>query len=419
MKRFVSKVFVAAIIAACPLISRAEELKSGDLVAVIGDSITEQKDYSVNIEDYLLACQPKPDLKAMQFGWGGETAGGFKSRMDNDTFRYHPTVATTCYGMNDGGYSPMDPNKAKGYHDNQLAIVKGMKKAGVRFIVVGSPGCVDSTTFRQNPVLATMYNKTLAEERDLSKQVAEAEGVTFADVYDPMIDVMAKAKAKYGPQYHLAGGDGVHPSRNGHLVMAYAYLKALGCDGNIGTITVDFQSGDAKATDGHKVLSSGRGSVEIESSRYPFCFAPGNANDPNCQRGILEFLPFNQDLNRFMLVVQNGPEKAKITWGTQSREFTKAELDKGINLADAFLDNPFSKPFEAIHQVVQQQQNLETPMIKTWVHGLPQFKSDMPEDAECFDKIVADMGKKDEKLSAAARGKATPVKHTIKIEAAN
>ena len=32
----------------------------------------------------------------------------------------------------------------------------------------------------------------------------------YADVFDPMVEVMAKAKAKYGHAYNLAGGDGVH-----------------------------------------------------------------------------------------------------------------------------------------------------------------------------------------------------------------
>ncbi len=41
---------------------------------------------------------------------------------------------------------------------------------------------------------------------------------------------------------------------NGHLVMAYAYLKGLGCDGNIGTITVDLDAKKAEATDGHKIV---------------------------------------------------------------------------------------------------------------------------------------------------------------------
>ena len=69
--------------------------------------------------------------------------------MANDMLRFHPTVATTCFGMNDGGYSPMSPDKAKHYREGQTSIVEQCKKAGVRVIVVGSPGCVDSDTFQQ------------------------------------------------------------------------------------------------------------------------------------------------------------------------------------------------------------------------------------------------------------------------------
>ena len=38
-------------------------LQKGDSVAVIGDSITEQRLYSMYIEDYLLMCQPAADLR--------------------------------------------------------------------------------------------------------------------------------------------------------------------------------------------------------------------------------------------------------------------------------------------------------------------------------------------------------------------
>ena len=55
---------------------RAAQLEAGDTVAICGDSITEQREYSVFIEDYLLMCQPAPDLKAHQFGWSGEKAEG-------------------------------------------------------------------------------------------------------------------------------------------------------------------------------------------------------------------------------------------------------------------------------------------------------------------------------------------------------
>ena len=95
---------------------------------------------------------------------------------------------------------------------------------------------------------------------------------TFANVHNAMFDAMPKAKAALGDDYPVCGGDGFHPGPNGQLLMAYAFLKALGVDGEIGTITVDAK-GMTTATDGHKVLSSGAGKAELESTRWPF-FSP-------------------------------------------------------------------------------------------------------------------------------------------------
>src|SRR4051812_39360045 len=270
----------------------AQGLKDSDFLAICGDSITEQKLYSVYMQDYLLMCRPKPNLHAMQFGWGGETVGGFLGRMSN-VLRFPVTAATTSYGMNDGGYGPLTPDRAKQYRDGTKSIVDTFKKSGVRFIVVGSPGAVDTATYRPTPNADEdkVYNKTLGELRDIAKQVAADEGVGFADVHAVMMNVMTQAKAKYGDGYPVAGGDGVHPQPNGHLVMAYAFLKALGCDGNIGTVTVDLAGSKAEATEGHKVLSAAAGTVQLESSRYPFCFS-GDPKDPNATTGVIEFMPF-------------------------------------------------------------------------------------------------------------------------------
>ncbi|HEX3133654.1 MAG TPA: SGNH/GDSL hydrolase family protein [Planctomycetota bacterium] len=392
-------------------------LKDGDYVAVIGDSITEQKLYSLNIESYLLMCQPKKGLSATQFGWGGETAEGFGRRMANDCLRFKPMVATTCFGMNDGRYSPMDDGKAKWYRDNQRSVVKQLKDAGVRFIVLGSPGVVDSETFRKDPAAAEMYNKTLAALRDIDRDLAKEEGITFANVYDAMMEVMTKAKAKYGKAYHLAGGDGVHPDRNGHLVMAYAFLKALGCDGDIGTITVDLGKNSATASDGHKVQSVKDGAVEVLSERYPFCFYDDPAKTSST-RGVLEFMPFNQELNRFRLVVTNiGAPKAKVTWGKESHEYSAADLEKGVNLAADFLDNPFSEPFRQVEGVIFQKQNMETPLVKQALHDLPVYTTLVPDEKAAFERVADVLVKKDVDARAGATAAVKPVTHTVVIQA--
>src|ERR1035438_487343 len=83
-------------------------LKEGDRLAIIGDSITEQKMYSRIIETYLTACVPELKITARQFGWSGEMAEGFLHRMTNDCLRFEPTVATLSYGMNDHRYRTFD-----------------------------------------------------------------------------------------------------------------------------------------------------------------------------------------------------------------------------------------------------------------------------------------------------------------------
>jgi lysophospholipase L1-like esterase len=408
----------AVCLVASAAVSRAAEagLQANDLVAICGDSITEQKQYSVDIEDYLIMCKPTPGVRAEQFGWGGETSWGFLSKMPVFTLPFKPTVATTSYGMNDGAYSPMNDEKATHYREAETGIIEAFKKAGVHFIVLGSPGAVDSTTFHHSPEQAVMYNKTLAALTDIGRDVAQKEGVTFADVHSIMMDVMAKAKAKYGDDYVFAGPDGVHPGSNGHLVMAYAYLKALGVDGNIGTITVDLAANKAEATEGHKILSVNGGMIQVQSSRYPFCFY-GDPKTSNATTGVIDFFPFNDDLNRFRLVVTNpGADKVKVTWGDSSKEFSAADLAKGINLAAEFLNNPFSKPFMAVQDKVRHQQNQETSLIKNLYFPLMPHEAELPETKDAFEQIGAAIRKKIDTESTAVRDAPQPVTYTIQIE---
>jgi len=405
-------IFAAATLSA----SAQNSLKPDDHVAICGDSITEQKLYSLYIEDYLLMCQPEPKLRTTQFGWSGETAQGLLNRIKNDVLPFKPTVATTCYGMNDGGYAPLAPERAKLYRDSMTGIVKALKEAGTRFIVVGTPGAVDTDTYTRSGG-AAVYNKTLSELGDIAREVAEHNDAAFADVHGVMIDVMAKAKAKYGNTYHVGGKDGVHPAANGHLVMAYAYLKALGCSGDIGTITFDAKAGTATTTDGHKILSAEAGKVSVESAKYPFCFF-GKPEDPASTAGIIEFLPFNQDLNRFQLVVKNASApKMTVTWGATSKEFTSEQLAQGINLAAEFLTNPFSEPFQTIQKTFAAQQAYETTAHKLLLHSLLDWRKNFPEDEKNYAIQSEKVLKKAAELQIASAAAIKPVQHMISIAA--
>jgi lysophospholipase L1-like esterase len=395
-------------------------LRADDRVAICGDSITEQRVYSVFVDDYLLMCRPAPRVTAVQFGWGGETSWQFLPRIEHDVLPFKPTIATIHYGMNDGGYAALTPEREKQFREAMTGAVRTFKAAGVR-VVVASPGCVDTHYFdkRYTPGHHVVYNKTLATLRDVAREIASAEGCPFADVYGVMLDVQAKAKARYGAEYPLAGPDGFHPVANGHLVIAYAILKALGCDGELGTITFDAMSGKATATGGHEVVSARDGTITLQSSRYPFCFygdpaGPNEPRSPYSTKGILDFLPFNQDLNRFRLVVTGlTSERARVTWGATSKEFSSADLAAGINLAAEFLDNPFSEPFKKVEGAVRVKQDFETPMVRNLVNGVRQL---LPEERTAYGQLVSAAMAKDASLAGAAARAVAPVTHTIRID---
>src|SRR5215472_4964431 len=116
-------------------------LKEGDRLAICGDSITEQKMYSRIMEDYLTMCVPELKVAVRQYGWSGEKASGFLKRMTNDCLRFKPTIATTCYGMNDHEYRSYEARIGNTYRSNSMAIVEAFLANGAR-VIQGSPGCV-------------------------------------------------------------------------------------------------------------------------------------------------------------------------------------------------------------------------------------------------------------------------------------
>ncbi len=394
-------------------LSASDDLRPDDVVAICGDSITEQSLYSTFIEAYLLACQPVSGVRAHQFGLSGETSWEFLNRIESDVLSFRPTVATTCYGMNDGGYGPVDPQRQAAYRRATTEIVQRLKRSGVRLIVVGSPGAVDSDSFDKNgPIWTTAedYNRrTLRGLAEIAREVAAQQGVRYADVHGLFYQAMEKAKAKFGPRYHVAGADGVHPAANGHLIIAYAFLKALGCDGNIGTFTVDLSARRATLSEGHQLLSFVDDKVEIESTRYPFCFY-GEGSDPESTRGILEVLPFNAELNRLQLVVTGSSSaRVKVTWGRWTKIFEAEEMANGVNLSAEFLDNPFSAPFKAVENAVSKQQQYEaTGVGSIWGSLVDSWRErDIAWDETTSERV--------RELEAAARAAVKPVRHTLVI----
>jgi len=408
----------ALLLAILPAPSRADLLvKPHDLVLVSAEAPPDSRGLSVDIAAYFLMCQPVEGIQFLNACQIYDGIEAFMKRIDTDIAPWHPTVALISHGVGDGVNNAQSRGTTYYIPTYLGKTIDELKQLSVRTIVVGSPGCVDSLNFHNDHVDAKAWNDNLAAVRDAERQIAAKGGAAFADLFTPMLDAIPKAKALHGAQYSFGGADAMRPSANSQLIMAYAFLKSLGCDGAIGTISVDLAANKAEGTPGQAILSCQNGTVEIESSRYPFCFL-GDPSSPDSTAGIFPAFPFNDDLNRYLLVVKGlAAQRAKVTWGNQSREFAAADLARGVNLAAAFAAHtPFDNQFRKVQDAIWVRQLQQYYWIRDFFHYKSDYQQMAPDAAASVDKISTAIVEDNRAAGNALAALVVPVRHTLKIE---
>ena len=96
--------------------------KDGDVVVMIGDSITEQHLYSNYVEMWTVTRFPNWKLTFRNTGIGGDTSTGGNTRTVRDVLSFRPTAVTVTFGMNDAGYQAFDQTR----FDNYVKGLQGM-----------------------------------------------------------------------------------------------------------------------------------------------------------------------------------------------------------------------------------------------------------------------------------------------------
>ena len=199
------------------------------------DSITQAGDYVADIDCWLVSRGA--DVEVLNLGLGSETAAdltedenaghknafGFgrpsvSERLDRVLTETRPDILFACYGMNDGGALPLDESGVARFTAAIANLRETALKAGVRRVVLCTPPVHDA---KGNEALKTHDgNLTRYSEWLLSKK---ADGWDVVDIHGPMRKARDEGRAK-DPSFALAG-DGVHPGREGHWLMAKAVLE--------------------------------------------------------------------------------------------------------------------------------------------------------------------------------------------------
>ena len=248
-------------------------LKDGDRVVFYGDSITEQKLYTRDIQNYFDVRYPAMKVRYFNAGWGGDVTWRAFDRLNRDVLSLNPTVVTLFFGMNDGSYTKVTPEIVNRYRDNLEKIVQALQAKNVR-VVVYTPGAVD---YDKRPALKDAeYNENLAALGTAAIEIAKKYGCAYADVHSAMLKVQEAAKAK-NSEFSMIP-DAVHPNEDGHFVMAAAMLKGLGAEAM--PPLVDAQIGAPKAPGTYEIKADA-------NNLLPLWIAP-SATDLAQSSGLME-----------------------------------------------------------------------------------------------------------------------------------
>lgn len=205
-------------------------LHDGDRITFYGDSITEQREYTEDVEEYLLTRYPTWKVSFHNAGVGGDKVSGGRGgpidlRLDRDVFAWHPDVVTVMLGMNDFYYRPDEPGIFSTYTAGYQHLVDSLQKndPGVRLTLI-QPSPYDDVT--REPLVPGGYNAVLLKYSAFVAQLARDRGAQVADFNSPLTAVLKAVNDESPALAQQVIPDRVHPQQGGHWVMATSLLKS-------------------------------------------------------------------------------------------------------------------------------------------------------------------------------------------------
>ncbi len=333
--------------------------KDGDVVVMIGDSITEQHLYSNYVEMWTVTRFPNWKLTFRNVGIGGDRSPGGNSRFARDVLLHKPTAMTVDFGMNDGGYGGFSDNVFKPYMDGLQGMANQAKAANIR-VAWATPQPLD--TAEQGPTALTGYNQTLEKLSEGVKVIADKNGGVFVDQFHPYLAALDRARGK-GPKYdRVTGGDAVHPGSPGQALMAASILKGLNFPSLVSSAEIDAAGGKVVAAKNCTVENVAKKDGGLSFSRLDAAlpFFPADAV------GILPHAPILEELNDYRLKVTGlavGKYEVRVG-GKKIAELTAEQLAAGANLAaGALADGPIADQAKAVRVAVENKNRFHHDMI--------------------------------------------------------
>ena len=331
-KQFTCLITIAIITVLGVESARGEDFffKGGDVVVMIGDSITEQHLYSNYVEMWTVSRFPTWKLTFRNVGISGDRSIGGNERealeaAEREVGARGEIGHARALVEADGQVEPLRLLVER----EEVGIGRPAAKIRVAWI---TPSPMEK---QENGPAIQGYNETLEKFSAGVREIAEKNHGLFIDQFHPFIDIQDKARAA-DARNRIGGGDPVHPKGPGQALMAWAILKGMHFPTLVSAVEIDAGSSEPSVkTHNCKVahLQRKNGGLAFEQEDGALPFFPDEA------ASILRWAPILDELNQYTLKVAGlKPGRYEIRLGGKKvAEHSDADLAAGVNLAAAAL----------------------------------------------------------------------------------
>jgi lysophospholipase L1-like esterase len=214
---------VIALIGPAPAdLPKELQLKPGDQIVAIGDSITQAGGYLHDVDAVLATEYPNMKIpKIINVGISGQKAEDLLPRFKKDVVDRKSQWVTISIGINDVWHrlgQPHDPKVLEKYSENVAKMVDLAQAANIKVVLL-SPTVIQEDESQEG-------NKRLLQYIAAEKKIAEEKKCEFVDLHHDFVKALTKKPADFKGNWLTA--DGVHMKPMGDAIMALGILRAVG-----------------------------------------------------------------------------------------------------------------------------------------------------------------------------------------------
>ena len=348
MKKLILLIVAACMTCTAAFAQTVKPFKEGERAVFLGNSITDGGHYHSYIWLYYMTRFPDMPIRVFNGGIGGDTAYDMNKRLDGDIFAMKPSVLMVTFGMNDSGYFEYNGDKPKEFGEQKYQeSIKNYQQMEKRFkdlpdtriVMVGTSPYDETVQLKENTPFKTK-NETIKRLVEYQQESAAKNNWEFTDLNAPMTAINQQYQQK-DPTFTLCGSDRIHPDNDGHMVMAYLFLKAQGFVGKeVADMEINANKKQAVKSENCTVSNIKKNGKDLsfdylaEALPYPLDTIARGWGQKKSQAEVLKVVPFMEEMNTELLKVTGLKGQYKLLIDDQEiGTWDAADLAKGINLA--------------------------------------------------------------------------------------